>query len=270
MTVPEAALQPSRVLPSAEPARPGYAAPRPRALRAHPRLDAALFARSSSFAGLSLEALDALRAAATPGQYGPNAFIYMQDDAARHLYVILSGHVRLSYLMEDGSAILHAILPSGESFGELGVFEQSTYCDMATAVGTVTTAAIPTQVIASLSARYPEIGRALASLVAQRYRGYVLLTRDLSLKTLAARLAQAVLRLTRSLGTRIRYRDREVSVLGPVVTQTDLGLMARGSRGNVNRVLKIWERSGWIAIEDRCILVLDPSSLERLSVDDLP
>ncbi len=237
---------------------------------ARPRLDASVFARSASFSGLGAEALDALRAAATVSHHGANAFIYMQDDEARNLYFVLSGHIRLSYLMEDGSAILHAILPSGESFGELGVFERSTYCDMATAIGCVTTAAVPTHVIAALSERYPEIGRALAGLVAQRYRGYVLLTRDLSLKTLSARLAQSVLRLIRSLGTRIRYRNREVSVLGPVVTQTDLGLMARGSRGNVNRVLKIWERNGWIAIEDRCILVLDPSRLEKLSADDSP
>ena len=53
-----------------------------------------------------------------------------------------------------------------------------------------------------------------------------------------------------------------------MVTQADLGLMARGARGNVNRALKAWERAGWIAIQDRNILILDRNRLEALSVEE--
>ena len=57
-------------------------------------------------------------------------------------------------------------------------------------------------------------------------------------------------------------------MLGSIVTQTDLGLMARGSRGNINRVLKTWERAGWIAIEDRRTLILDRARLEGVATED--
>lgn len=228
----------------------------------------ALFARSRDFAGLGAEARAALDKAALRRRHAHNGFIYLQDDEAAYLYFVVSGHVRIASLMEDGSAVLHAILPPGESFGELGVFDGSTYCDMATAIGPVVTAGIPAQTLRLLSDRYPEIGAALGRVVARRYRGYVMLTRDLSLKTLSARLAQSVLRLAGHLGTRAQYRGREVGTLGSTVTQTDLGLMARGSRGNVNRVLKTWERAGWIAVADRCILILDRARLEGLAVED--
>lgn len=221
--------------------------------------------RHSEFAQLSAEAKAALGAAFVRRNYRENDFIYLQDDDAEHLYFIRSGYVRLSYLMEDGSAILHGILPPGETFGELGIFEGGTHCDMATAVGHVIVASVPIQVFRQLEARHPEIGAAVGRAVARRYRSYLALTRMLSLKTLAARLAQALLRLADGLGTKTRYKEREYPCIGSMVTQTDLGLMARGARGNVNRALKSWERSGWIAIQDRSIVILDRARLDGLS-----
>lgn len=220
------------------------------------------------FATLSPMAWAELERTAQKRRFEHNGFIYLQEDAATHLYFVVSGHVRISSLLEDGTAVLHAILPAGESFGELGVFEESTYCDMATAIGPSVVAGIPIPILRMLRERHPEVRDALARAVARRYRGYVMLTRDLSLKTLAARLAQAVLRLAGQLGTRTPFRGRPVRTIASLVTQSDLGLMARGSRGNVNRVLKAWERAGWIALVDRCILILDQGRLEALAVED--
>jgi CRP/FNR family transcriptional regulator, cyclic AMP receptor protein len=247
----------------AEPAPRGAGPPHPAGASG-----AAMLAASADFGRLGPEICAALSRIATPRRYGPNEFIYLQDDEARSLYVVVSGHVRLSSLLEDGSVVLHAVLPPGEVFGELGAFEGTTYCDMATAIGPAVVAGIAVQGFDALAARHPELRETLARVLARRYRGYVLLTRDLSLKTLSARLAQSLLRLSANLGTRTRYRDREVAVIGSAVTQADLGLMSRGSRGNVNRLLKAWERLGLIAIADRSILVLNAARLEGLTAED--
>ena len=220
------------------------------------------------FSELSPEIRLALGRMSQSRQLGANDFVYLQDDEAQYLYFVVSGHIRLSGLMEDGSAVIHAILPAGESFGELGVFEESTYCDMATAIGPTVIACIPIHSFRALSASHPEIGKALARLIAKRYRGYVMLTRDISLKAMSARLAQAVLRLADSLGVRMVHRGRPALILGNAVTQTDLGLMARGSRGNVNRVLKTWERAGWIAMVDRCIVLINRVALEASVMEE--
>ncbi len=235
---------------------PAPAGPGPRA--------AALEARD--FAHLGPDALTALNRIAVPRHFAANDFLYLQDDDAKHLYILSSGHVRLSYIMEDGSAVLHAILPPGQIFGELGVFENSTYCDMATAVGPIVSTCLPASPFRALCRQHPEIWDALSRIVARRYRSYITVTRDLSLKTLPARLAQAVLRVADGLGTRAAHAGREVAAIGPMVTQADLGLMARGSRGNVNRALKTWERAGWVALQDRSILILNRTKLETLSL----
>ncbi|MEJ1160526.1 Crp/Fnr family transcriptional regulator [Prosthecomicrobium sp. N25] len=227
-----------------------------------------MFLAGSEFDQLGPDARAALQAAAIRRRYGHNAFIYIQEEEAEHLYVVRSGHVRLSYLMEDGSAVLYAILPAGESFGELGIFDGGVHCDMATAIGDTVVAAIPIGGFHHLAARHGEIGRALSRVVARRYRSYIDLTRILSLRSLPARLAQSLLRLADGLGTTAEHGGRRVPCVGSVVTQTDLGLMARGARGNVNRALKMWERAGWIALRDRSIILLDRPRLEALAIED--
>lgn len=224
--------------------------------------------RTSSFGGLDAEAEAALDAATTHRLLGPNEFVYLQDDDANNLYFVRSGHVRLSYLLEDGSPILFGVLPAGQSFGELGIFEDGQHADMATSIGTSSVYCIPAATFRSLRARHPALGEALARTIAHRYRSYILLTRILGLKTLQARLSQCLLRVADGLGDRTDRAGRQVLQVGAFVTQSDLGLMARGARGNVNRALKVWEREGWIAIRDRNILILDRDNLEAIALDD--
>ncbi|WAJ30490.1 Crp/Fnr family transcriptional regulator [Antarcticirhabdus aurantiaca] len=224
--------------------------------------------RGSEFFRIDEGVLRRLESIATHRICGPNEFIYLQDDEAESLFFVRSGHVRLSYLLDDGSPILFGILPAGESFGELGVFEGGCHCDMATSIGTSSIFSVAAPAFRRLCEAHPELAVALGRTVARRYRSYISLTRILGLKTLPARLSQCVLRLADSLDDWTEHGGRRVRRLGAFVTQSDLGLMARGARGNVNRALKAWERDGLIAVRDRSLLVLDRPGLDALALDD--
>lgn len=225
------------------------------------------FRAGSEFVGLSPQAVAGLSRSASVKLFRPNDFVYLQDDPASHLYFVRSGHVRLSYLLEDGTAVLFAILPPGESFGELGVFAAGTYHDMATTVGSASVFRVGADDFHALD-REGELSLALGRTVARRYRSYIALTRSLGLKSLNARLSQALLRLADDLGATQCFEGRDVPAVGAFVTQSDLGLMARGARSNVNRALKTWEREGWIAIHDRSIVILNRRRLESLWLEE--
>lgn len=218
--------------------------------------------------GLDSGLAKSLSVQATRRTVGHNQFVYFQDDPAEHIYFVQSGHVRLSYLMEDGSAILLDILPPGASFGEVSIFEDGPHCDMATAIGDTVIGALPLRTCRALADRHPELNTALARLVSRRHRAYVEMTRSLSLRSLPARLAKGLLRLADTLGTVSLHEGRKVPSIGPIVTQTDLGLMARGARGNINRILKTWRESGWIGGGDRQILILNRTKLESLAIHE--
>lgn len=134
---------------------------------------------------------------------------------------------------------------------------------MATSVGESTVICVPRSALQALSRRSCELEQAFVRTIARRYRSYIGLSRILGLKTLAGRLSQCLVRLADVLGECVSYNGREVLQIGPFVTQTDLGSMARGARGNVNRTLKAWEAEGWIAIDHRRILILERNSLEN-------
>src|SRR5271165_6434808 len=136
-----------------------------------------MFVDSSEFARAGDESKKALIAALSRRSYAHNEVIYLQDDNADHFYFVISGYVRLSYIMEDGSAVLYGILPPGHSFGELGIFDGGTHCDMAMAVGQTVVGSISPKAFRSISARFPDLHEALTRLVARRYRSYVELTR---------------------------------------------------------------------------------------------
>lgn len=226
-----------------------------------------LFARSTLFASLSTDGVAALQRIAVRRSFSGGQIIYLQDDDARYLHLIVAGHVRLSYVMEDGASILHAVLPAGQTFGELGVFDQSVYPDMATASGRVAILSIPTASLLDLARADQALSDTLGRIVANRYRDYIALVRDLSLPSLSARLARTLIRLADQLRASANHEGRTVQLIGTIVTQTDLGLMARGSRGNVNRALQAWQRAGWIALRERSILVLNRSALAAVATD---
>ena len=73
--------------------------------------------------------------------------------------------------------------------------------------------------------------------------------------------------LADGLGTATNYCGRDVPCVGPVIAQADLGLMARGARGSVNRALKSWQRAGWLVVKDRAILIADRAVLEAIAIE---
>ena len=217
------------------------------------------------FASLGEGCLAELQRISVRRSFVDGQVIHMQDDEARFLDVVCAGHVRLSYVMEDGSAVVHDVVPRRATFGELSVLDRSTCPDIATAVGRVSVLSFPSAALSDLARTHPALEQALRDAVATRFRAYIALVCDLSLQSLPARLARTLLRVSDRLGTTAEHGGRRVCAIGGIVTQTDLGLMARGSRGNVNRALQGWQRAGWITLKDRSILILDRDALSRLA-----
>ena len=46
--------------------------------------------------------------------YKRNQFIYMPDESATHIYMVVTGKVKIGHYLEDGEEVLSAILTTGE------------------------------------------------------------------------------------------------------------------------------------------------------------
>lgn len=197
---------------------------------------------------------------------GDNTVIYFQDDPTAAVYFVRRGHVRLSYISEDGTVALQSIVPPGRSFGEAGALELLSHTDTAFAAGPTEILALGLGWIDEGGTPAQELRLAVARLIARRFREHVDFTRALYRSNLAQRLSYSLLRLLDQLGNDIKFRGNLVRCLGPVVTQRDLGAMVRGTRENINKTLRQWQREGILALEDRHIVVLDRERLERITL----
>lgn len=50
-----------------------------------------------------------------------DAFIYIPEDQADHIYMIAHGRVKIGHYLEDGKEVVSSILTAGEIFGELAL-----------------------------------------------------------------------------------------------------------------------------------------------------
>lgn len=191
-----------------------------------------------------------------------NAVVYYQEDPCKTLYFVEAGHVRLSHIGEDGSVALYGIIPSGQCFGEISAFDTSGYCDTATTIDPTTLAALDATCVSGDTPAHAELRERLGQLLAHRLRMHVQMTRALYMPNLSGRLALSILHLLDTMGTQLVVGGQEVECLGPVVTQRDLGTLARGTRENVNKMLRTWIKDGVLSIDDRHIIVRNRGPLE--------
>lgn len=200
--------------------------------------------------------------------FDANSVVYFQSDPTSHIYFVTRGYVRLSYITEDGMVTLHSIVPPGRSFGEAGIFDEAGFVDTAYTATQTEVLALGLGWLKDGSDEAARLQGFLARLIAKRLREQVEFTRALYRPILVQRLSHSLLRLLDLLGNEIRYRGKMYRCLGPVVTQRDLGSMARGTRENVNKMLRKWNDEGILAVEDRHIIVTDEARLLALTFSE--
>lgn len=228
-------------------------------------LDDPLAQLIESILGVSRATAAALAPRAVRQQLAANAVVYYQDDPTTHIHLLVRGYIRLSYISENGIVTLLSMATPGQTFGESGCLENMVHCDTAFTVGPTEIITLDCSCLREGNDTAAELERRMSRIFARRWRSHVDFTRALYLPNLNLRLSHALLRLLDDMGNKIKYQGQMVDCLGPVITQRDLGSMARGTRENVNKTLRAWENDGIIALVDRHILVLDREALENVS-----
>ncbi|MCL3883285.1 Crp/Fnr family transcriptional regulator [Marivita sp. GX14005] len=135
--------------------------------------------------GLGDDVGAALLANARMRDLDANSVVYFQEDATEYLYILLSGHIRLTYIGEDGFVTLYNIISAGRTFGESGLLDDLPHCDTAATIGAARVMGIEANWIRQEGAAQAAVRQALARLVAQRYRQHMQFTRALYFPSLS-------------------------------------------------------------------------------------
>jgi CRP/FNR family transcriptional regulator len=218
-----------------------------------------LLARVPLFAALDDESATSLEATMTTRSIGRGHVVFAEGDPGDRLFVILDGKVKISRAAPDGRENLLALLGAGEMFGELSLFDPRPRTASATTVTTSTLASLDHDDLRPLLFERPEVAVQLLMALAQRLRRTNEAMADLVFTDVPGRVAKALLDLSGKFGvpedgaTRVRHD----------LTQEELAQLVGASRETVNKALSEFAHRGWLQLDGRSVLLLDPDRLSR-------
>jgi CRP/FNR family transcriptional regulator len=222
---------------------------------------------AASIRGVALEQAELLRAL-TPEQLARTRpllherrlhrqqTLFREGDTAEALWVVQRGEVRLYKTSSGGRVTTLETLGPGEIFGAISALEAETYPASAEATRDGAAWCLPRSALLRLLAEDPRLGVEVLRIVSRRLHEAHARLLSFAHDPAPARLAAALLRATH--GGEARLTRRALAEAAGTTVETAI------------RVLRRFERDGWLRGEVGVLHVLDADALRRLATPNSP
>ncbi len=209
-------------------------------------------ARVPMFSGLSADERRELASRTRVRRFGKDEVVFHRDDPATHLYVTLTGTLKVTLADEVGHETVVALVRDGETFGELALFDDAPRSATVTALTDTTAVLVARDDFLQLVERSPHALRHALGLLARTIRRLSTRVEDLVFLDVPGRVAKRLLDLSEIGGG----ASRSVAL-----TQEDLAGFVGATRVSVNRVLADFDARGLVKVGRRKIDILKPDEL---------
>jgi len=210
------------------------------------------------FAPLTDNELEFLAARSTLKTYSSGQLLFSEGDACAGLYVVASGRVRIFKTSANGREHVLAIEGPGSSIAELPVFDGGNYPASAAALDPSELVFVSRKDFRAMCLEHPEVALKVLQVVGARLRRLVGIIEELSFTTVRHRLISWLLRQAKNEG---RPSARGVAFsLG--ASHQELAAQIGTVRELVSRNLARLQAQGFIEINGREVVILDPEGLE--------
>jgi CRP-like cAMP-binding protein len=216
-------------------------------------------ARAGIFQGVDPSAVQDLRTALEPVSFPRAHVIFAEGELGDRLYIILSGKVKIGRRSPDGRENLLAVFGPSDMFGELSIFDPGPRTSTATTVTEVHAVTMDRTALREWITKRPEIAEQLLRVIARRLRRTNNMLADLIFTDVPGRVAKALLQLAHDFGTQEGGTLRVTHDL----TQEEIAQLVGASRETVNKALADFAHRGWLRLEGKSVLILEPQRLVR-------
>jgi CRP/FNR family cyclic AMP-dependent transcriptional regulator len=199
------------------------------------------------FAPLAEETLRAMAASGPVRKFPKSTVLINEGDRGDSIYIVLSGKVKVFASNEAGKEVVIDFHGPGEYIGEMSLDGAPRSASVIT-VEPTTCAVVSRAQFREFILAYPDFALHLIGKLIERAR---LATENL--KSLA--LSDVYGRLVRLLGSLAQERDGR-QVIPEKLTQQDIADRIGASRDMISRLMKDLVAGGYLAIEDRTIVIL--------------
>ncbi|BBY40339.1 Crp/Fnr family transcriptional regulator [Mycobacterium mantenii] len=185
--------------------------------------------------------------------------IFSQGEPGDRVYLIVEGAVKISYRGPAGRCSLRAIIGPADIFGELAVFDPGPRACTATAITDVRAMSLDRAALRALMAQQPAIAEQLLRTMTRQVQHSERQLVELVSSDVTARVARQLL----VLGERFGTREGDVLRLALELSQDEMAQLVGADRVSVNRALRNFATRGWILLEGKTVVIINPKALAR-------
>lgn len=206
---------------------------------------AAAMSTTPFLVGASADAAARLAGLGSVRRYRAHTYLCHQGDDAPEIYFLVDGRIEVSSLSTNGSRIFHATVDEPQFVGELGPLGDLPRTASLLALADSDVWVTSCEGFLGFLMSEPPAARAVIMALARQVQEHQGFVDDLLFLDLRGRVAKRLLQLVTP-----DLDDLPADgVVVPEVTQSDLASLCGGSRENVTRILKEWERRGLLQRE---------------------
>ncbi|BFM14457.1 Crp/Fnr family transcriptional regulator [Maricurvus nonylphenolicus] len=179
--------------------------------------------------------------------------IYQQGDESAAMFGVLEGAIKLIGEDPNGKFFFFGLVTPGQWFGETSAIDGAPRGQSAMVIGNTKVMVLRRADFVGLLDRQPELYRYFMPVFCRRLRLAGQVMEESAFLPVSVRLASNMLRMHRA---RQQY--------GIKLSQEDLAACLGVTRQSIFRVLKEWEKNGWVTIEYGDVQIAQPQKLQEL------
>lgn len=179
-----------------------------------------LFKQNVLFSALSDEEFLELTDLVKERRYSSGEIIFWEGDPPDWFYIVGQGRVKVAKYTSSGKELIVAMFNSGDSFGEVAVFDGVSYPASATAVGETIVLGIRRDDLLAFLSQNPSVALKIINLLGSRLRDAHDRLRDMAGERVDQRIAGILLMLSSRFGTIIPFTRQEIADMTGTTTET--------------------------------------------------
>jgi CRP/FNR family transcriptional regulator, cyclic AMP receptor protein len=191
-------------------------------------------------------------------KYKRQQFIYMPDDSATHIYMVVNGKVKVGHYLEGGEEVLSAILTTGEIFGELAMAGEERRKDFAQAMEETVICPLTIDELKMLMYDNKELSFKILKLIGLRIMKLERKLELLVFKDARTRIVEFLKDVAAWRGKKVGYE----TLIQTSLTHKDIASLTGTSRQTVTTILNELKDQNLINFNRKQILIRDLDTLK--------
>lgn len=181
--------------------------------------------------------------------------IFIQGDAARHVYLVLEGYVKIHQVGSTGNEVILRLMSPGDLIKASSTGDRGVHTSSAQALQSCNVLIWEAATFDALLERHPILRRNEIKIHGQLLTDMEDRFREMSTEGVAHRLSRQIIRLLSKIGEQVNG-DMMINL-----SQGELAQLTGTTLFTVSRQLSKWERKGFVTARRNTILVHDPDAL---------